>query len=147
MNAPPVSNNSSSSSPVIDDRPTLKRQHDSPDHSIYGNQAPVLKGGDATVNDRTGLYLAIIALVFAGMGLGFEISRAMSGTEVQRLQDQAVAERQRQQDQLIDARIQAGAAAALAKANASEVNARVALDKVQNIKVELAKRGITIKDD
>jgi predicted DNA binding CopG/RHH family protein len=71
----------------------------------------------------------------------------MSGTEVQRLQDQNTAERQRQQDQLIDARIQAGSAAALAKANAAEVNARVALDKVQNIKIELAKRGITIKDD
>jgi predicted DNA binding CopG/RHH family protein len=66
---------------------------------------------------------------------------------VQRLQDQASVDRQRQQDQLIDARIQAGAAAALAKANAAEVNARVSLDKVQNIKIELAKRGITIKDD
>src|SRR5678816_1218453 len=73
MNEPPVSSSSSSSLPVTDDRPTMLRRHDSPDHSIHGNQAPVLKGGDATVNDRTGLYLAIIALVFSAMAFGMAI--------------------------------------------------------------------------
>lgn len=136
MNEPPVSSSSSSSLPVTDDRPQLIRQHDSPDRSIKDNSGPVATGGNAEVHDRTGLYLSIIALVFAGMGLGFEISRAMSAADLQH-----------QQDQLIEARIQAGAAAAVATAHAADTNARVALDKVQNIKIELAKRGITIKDD
>lgn len=48
---------------------------------------------------------------------------------------------------IIDAKIQAGVAKSEQTSHAAETNARVALDKVQNIKVELAKRGITIKDD
>lgn len=50
-------------------------------------------------------------------------------------------------DQIVDAKILAGSAKTEAIANAAQVNARVSLDKVQNIKVELAKRGINIKDD
>jgi hypothetical protein len=120
---------------------------DSTDGSISSNSGTIAQGGKAEVHDRTGLYIAILALLAAGMGLGFEISRALSTSEARAFQAQADADRQRLLDQAIDARIQAGAAAAIAKANAAEVNARVALDKVQNVKVELAKRGITIKDD
>lgn len=53
----------------------------SPDHSIHGNQAPVLKGGDATVNDRTGLYIAIIAILFAAMAFGMSIILPMVYSE------------------------------------------------------------------
>lgn len=81
MNEPPVSSSSSSSLPVTDDRPTMLRRHDSPDHSIHGNQAPVLKGGDATVNDRTGLYLAIIAILFAAMAFGMAVVLPMVYSE------------------------------------------------------------------
>ena len=73
MNEPPVSNSSSSSLPVTDDRPQLIRQHDSPDRSIKENSGPVATGGNAEVHDRTGLYLSIIALVFSAMAFGMAI--------------------------------------------------------------------------
>lgn len=81
MNEPLVSSSSSSNFPVTDDNPIMNRRHDSPDHSIHGNQAPVLKGGDATVNDRTGLYIAIISIVFSAMAFGTSIILPMVYSE------------------------------------------------------------------
>jgi hypothetical protein len=136
MNEPPVSNSSSTSLPATDDRPQLIRQHDSPDRSIKENSGPVATGGNAEVHDRTGLYISIIALLVGGLALGFEMNRSATNSEIQRLQDQA-----------IDAKIAAAIAKSEQTSHAADTNARVALDKVQNIKVELAKRGITVKDD
>lgn len=67
----------------------------SPDHSIHGNQAPVLKGGDATVNDRTGLYISVIALVFSAMAFGASIMLPMVYQE----RTQALADRVRAAEQ------------------------------------------------
>lgn len=40
---------------------------------ITGNQGPVATGGNARIEDRAGLYTAIIALVFAAMAFGMAI--------------------------------------------------------------------------
>jgi len=80
--------------------------------------------------------LSIVALIFS---VGALVALYMSSQAQDRLtvKDQ----------QVVDSKILAGIAKTEATANAAQVNARVSLDKVQNIKVELAKRGITIKDD
>jgi hypothetical protein len=80
--------------------------------------------------------LAIVALIFS---VGALVAIYMSS----QAQDRLAAKDQ----QVVDAKILAGVAKTEATANAAQVNARVALDKVQNVKVELAKRGINIKDD
>jgi hypothetical protein len=114
--------------------PTLHRRENSPDHSIRAD-GPVGQGGDAsaTIHDRTGLYIAIIALLVAGMGLGFEISRAMSTSELRELQNQS-----------IDAKIAAGAAGAEATARAADTNARVAVDEIERMRTALAAKNIII---
>jgi hypothetical protein len=50
--------------------PAMNRQHDSPDKSSKENTGNIAHGGEATIHDRTGLYLAIIALVFSAMAFG-----------------------------------------------------------------------------
>ncbi len=80
--------------------------------------------------------LAIVALVFS---VGALVALYMLSSAQERLATR--------DQQVVDAKILAGSAKTEAIANAAQVNARVAVDKVQNIKVELAKRGINIKDD
>lgn len=46
---------------------------DSKDGSIKENSGTIAQGGNAEVHDRTGLYLAIIAALFAAMSFGFSI--------------------------------------------------------------------------
>lgn len=87
--------------------------------NLQGSHGSSHSKSSAEIHDRTGLYIAIIALLVAGMGLGFEISRAMSTSELRELQSQS-----------IDARIQAGVARAEAEANEAKVTARVAMKEV-----------------
>ena len=96
------------------------REH-SPDHSIRAD-GPVATGGSSTINDRTGLYIAIIALALAGMGLGYEMSQNSSRADLRQLQEQVV-----------DAKIAAAVAQAKAEANEAKVKARVAEDSVKSI--------------
>lgn len=106
-------------------------EHHGEDNRIHDNTGHVLKGGDATIHDRTGLYIAILALVLAGMGLGYEIAQSGMRAEIRQLQEQS-----------IDARIRAGVAPAEAQANEAKVNARVALKEVETLCASLKASGI-----
>jgi hypothetical protein len=55
------------------DIPQMVRREHSTDRSITGNSAPVATGGDATIHDRLGVYVAIIALIIASLALGMVI--------------------------------------------------------------------------
>jgi hypothetical protein len=101
---------------------------DSSSVSVSSN-APNSSAANASYTDHGSKVLGIVALVSSCVSLG------------------AVAMYVILASQLIDSKIQAGIAKSEQTSHAAETNARVALDKVQNIKVELAKRGITIKDD
>ena len=119
--------------------PTLNRRENSPDYSIRAD-GPVAKGGDATIHDRTGLYIAILALLVAGMALGFEISRAMKSTE-----DRVnAAEVRRLQEANIAAQIQAGAAQAEATAREARTEALVTKDKLEELRDALNAKGMKI---
>jgi hypothetical protein len=96
----------------------------SPDHSISGNQAPVLRGGD--VVDHGSKSLAVVALVAACLALGAVSMYVILAA------------------QIVDAKIQAGSAKAETLANESRVNARVSLDEVERIRLQLASKGIYI---
>jgi len=61
--------------------PTMIRRHDSPDKSIKENSGTVAQGGNAEVHDRTGLYLAVIALVFSAMAFGMAVVLPMVYSE------------------------------------------------------------------
>lgn len=101
--------------------------------SLGDNKGTIAQGGNATLNDRLGVYIAIVALLVAGMGLGYEIAQSGSRAEIRQLQEQA-----------IDASIKAGIAKAEAEANEAKVNARVALDKVEDMRAKLAEQHIKI---
>ena len=112
--------------------PTMNRQHDSPDGSIKENSGPVARA-DATVHDRTGLYISIIALLVAGIALGVEISRAMFAGESRALQQQ-----------LIATQIQAGAAQAQATAMEARTTAKVTEDKLIELRDALNAKGMNL---
>jgi hypothetical protein len=101
--------------------------HGEPDSNILANRVSIKVDANA---------LAIVALIFS---VGALVALYVSGQAQDRLATK--------DQQVVDSKIQAGVAKTEATANAAQVNARVALDKVQNVKVELAKRGINIKDD
>ena len=71
---------------------------DSTDASISSNSGPVAQGGRAEVHDRTGLYLAIIAILFAAMAFGMSIVLPMVYSErMEALRDRVqIAERNAQ---------------------------------------------------
>jgi hypothetical protein len=75
---------------------------------------------EAVVNDRTGLFLAILALVLAAFACG------MSATQFA----------------LIDAKVQAGVAPARADMQAAQVNARLALDRADKLAAQLEAKGL-----
>lgn len=97
----------------------------SPDHSNRANGGGVSNRADATIHDRTGLYISIIALALSGIALGLWMN----------------------QSQLIDAKVQAAVAKSEARADAADTNARVALDKVEDFRAKLAEKGININLD
>ena len=53
----------------------------SPDGSINSNSGTIAQGGRAELHDRTGLYIAIIALLFAAMSFGMAIVLPMVYSE------------------------------------------------------------------
>lgn len=108
-------------------------------HNEHRENSP---SANASIHDRTGLYIAILALAVAGMALGFEISRAMSSAEMRALQGQA-----------IDAKIQAGieraradmqqqVEQAKAMADAGATDGRLALDRVEKAVAKLEAKGL-----
>lgn len=97
----------------------------SPSEEISHNQAPVQK---ATFSDSGSKVTAYIALIMTGITLGMFMMYALLTP------------------QILDAKIAAGAADARAEANAAKVNARVALDKVESMRVQLAAKNMVIED-
>lgn len=71
-----------------------------------------------TFSDR----VSVIAMILAGIAIGVLIVMPS----------------------LIDAKIQAGVAKAEATAHAADTNSRVALDKFDELRIELAKKGINV---
>ena len=106
--------------------PTLHRRENSPDHSIRAD-GPVAKGGDATIHDRTGLYLSIIAFGLAAMAFGAVL--ILPQLYAARADGQA-------------ARIESLAERTVT----AEREARVMQERWNDLKVELAKRGIPVSD-
>lgn len=103
--------------------PSMSRFHESPDSSIRDNAAPVAR---VDHHDSGSNALAIVALVAACIALGMVAMYVIL------------------QAQIIDAKIQAGAAQAEATAREARTNARVALDKVEDFRTKLAAKGIDI---
>jgi hypothetical protein len=106
--------------------PQLTRRDNSPDHSIRAD-GPVAKGGDATIHDRTGLYLSIIAFGLAAMAFGAVL--ILPQLYAARADGQA-------------ARIESLAERTVT----AEREARVMQERWSDLKVELAKRGIPVSD-
>jgi hypothetical protein len=93
-------------------------------------------GAHASIHDRAGLYVAIVALAVALYGFG----------------------QQSQSSQVIESKVQAGmaqasrdmqqqAAEAKATAQSARTDARVALDKVEDFRAKLAEKGINVNLD
>lgn len=103
------------------------------------NNAPTTTVGDyspqahASVQDRAGLYIAIVALILAVLAIGLVIMMpVVIEAKVQAGIAQAKADMQQQ------------AAQAQATADAGREHARVALDKVEDFRSKLAEKGIKI---
>lgn len=92
------------------------------------HNAPVSHVGDhspqAVVNDRTGLFIAIIAIVLGafGCGMGVTVFAIMPS--------------------MIDAKVEAGVASARAEMEAASTNARLALDRADKTAAALEARGL-----
>ena len=106
--------------------PSRAAYQDSNVESIHSNSAPVLRGGD--VVDHGSKPLAIIALVASCLSLGAVGMYVVLAA------------------QIIDSKIQAGAAQSEAVANQARVDARVSLDEVQRIRSRLEAKGIYSTD-
>lgn len=91
------------------------------------NKGNIATGGDATIHDRTGLYLAIVAVVLAALALG--VASVMPQLYAARADGQAT-------------RIQALSERTVL----AEREARVMQERWNDLKVELAKRGIPVSD-
>lgn len=68
-------------SDVQSSMPSRTALQDSTHESISGNSGTIAQGGSAEVHDRTGLYLAIIAILFAAMAFGMSIILPMVYSE------------------------------------------------------------------
>lgn len=97
-------------------------------------------GGNATLNDRTGLYISILALALAGYSLGRQVNLSdVMDAKIQSAVATAVASAK------ID--MQQQASDSKAAANEARINSRVALDKVEDVRAKLAEKGIRINLD
>ena len=89
-------------------------------HSPDGNTGTVAQGGDATIHDRTGLYLAVISLIISALSLGMVIMLpALQAARVEVLAD---------------------------RTEKAEREARVMQERWNDLKVELARKGIAVSD-
>jgi hypothetical protein len=102
-------------------------------HDEHRNSSP---SATATVQDRAGLYIAIVAIILAALSIGLILTMPI----------------------IIDAKVQAGIADAradmqerLAKveatANAGREHGRIALSEVERANAELAAKGLIRKAD
>lgn len=92
---------------------------DSTKESIESNSGPVARA-DAKVEDRAGLYVAIVALVIAAISLGISLMQpAVTNAKVENLQD---------------------------RVQTAERESRVMQERWNDLKVELAKKGIAVSD-
>jgi uncharacterized protein HemX len=106
------------------------------------NNAPTTTVGDnspqahASIQDRAGLYIAIVALILAVLAIGLVIMMPIViEAKVQAGVAQAKADMQQQAEE------------AKATAEAGRQHARVALDKVEDFRAKFAEKGININLD
>ena len=101
--------------------------------NLQGSHGSSHSRSSAEIHDRTGLYIAIIALLVAGMALGFQISKSMNESEIRRLQEAN-----------ITAQIAAGAAQAERTAAEARSTAKVTEDKLSELRDALNAKGMNI---
>lgn len=121
--------------------PSRTAYQDSANGSIHSNSGPV---ASARIDDRTSLYLAIIALFVAVLALGMVIERGNASAELRASQDQAINARIEAGVAEARAQIQAQVAQTKTDSDAARINARVAVDEVERIRTGLASKGINI---
>lgn len=102
--------------------PNQIRHEGSQDKSIRAEGGGSSSGSHAEIHDRTGLYVSILSLSLAGVSLGLWLNLSA----------------------IIDAKVQAATAKSEATAHAADTNARVAIDNVQQLQVQLAEKGIKV---
>jgi hypothetical protein len=104
------------------------------------------QGGDAnaTIHDRTGLYIAILALALAGMALGYEMSQNASRAEFRQLQDQAIDARIAVAVERSRGEMQAQIAASQAVANLYRTEAMLTKTNVEALYTKLNIKGINV---
>lgn len=99
--------------------PSRTALQDSQSESISSNSGQIAKA-DAKIEDRTGLYLAVIAVILSALSLGMTIvNPKISDAKVENLQD---------------------------RVQTAERESRVMQERWNDLKVELAKRGIPVSD-
>jgi hypothetical protein len=123
--------------------PTLHRRENSPDHSIRAD-GPVAQGGDATIHDRTGLYIAILALALAGAALGYEMAQRDNRIEAREAQSQATEARIAAAVANARADMQQQIASAEATAREARTEALVTKDKLEELRDALNAKGMKL---
>lgn len=104
-------------------RPDSYRTRSPESYDMYNEEGGLQNNNHLTIKDHA---LGIIALVFAAIALGAVFMKAL------------------QDPQIVDAKIQAGAADAKAEAHNARVDARVAIDEVERMRTQLAAKGINV---
>lgn len=107
---------------------THDQRRDCPDESIQASETGHVQSTKLSVKVDANA-LSIIALMLSVAAIVIVIAQAVM------------------QPQVIDAKIEAGAAKAEATAHSAETHARVALDKVEDFRAKLAEKGIKINTD
>lgn len=119
----------------------MVRRENSPG-AISDNQGTIAQGGTATVHDRLGVYMALVAVVIAAIALGYEISQSSSRAETRELQAQVIDAKIRAGMADVRASTQQAIAQAQATAQAGKEHARIALDEVQRSNAQLEAKGL-----
>lgn len=104
---------------------TTTRPHQSPDQSLTARERGQIQS--LTFQERASLTLSVVALALAGIAIGALVTVGIFLPS------------------FVDAKVQSGIAKAEASAHDARVDSRVALDKVEEIRVQLASKGIVTK--
>lgn len=125
------------------DLPAMHR-HERGDSSVRDNKGTVATGGSATINDRTALYISILALALAGMAMGYEMSQSSSRTEMRQLQDQAIDARIAAAVERSRGDMQSQLAQAQAVANLYRTEALLTKTNVEALYTKLNVKGVNV---
>lgn len=133
----------------MNDRIAPEHVHNAPTTNV-GDNSPQ---ANASIQDRAGLYIAIVALVMAALSIGLFLEQRSSLERERRLQEQLVSEkiargiaeaRAVMQEQVADAKMsfQEQVAEAKSVANTGREHARIGLAEVQRANAQLEAKGL-----